>query len=60
VLHKKRATGEKVFDVSLTTGHALPDTEDVPSENTSLLVLLQFPFDTPEPEGEQISDDPGA
>jgi hypothetical protein len=60
VLHKKRATGENIFDVSLTTGHALPDIEDVLSENTSLLVLLQLPFDTPEPEGEPISDDPGA
>jgi hypothetical protein len=44
------------FGVSLATGDALPDIEDVPSENNSLLELLQLPFGTLEPEGEPISD----
>ena len=44
------------WGVSLTTADALPDIEDVPSENTSPLELLSLPFGTPEPEGKSLSD----
>jgi hypothetical protein len=40
MLHANDAKKGAIFGVSLTTGYTLPDIEDVPSENTSLLELL--------------------
>jgi hypothetical protein len=44
---ESKTSREKEFGVSLKAGDALPDIEDVPSINTSLLELLQVPFGTP-------------